>query len=79
AQFYNEYDKNLTKALENVTKAVEANDKAFWIWIYKAKIQKELGDNAGALESSKRSMELAKEAKNDDYIKINEDFQKSLK
>lgn len=79
AQFYNEYDKNLTKALENVTKAIEANDKAFWIWIYKARIQKEMGDNGGALESSKRSMELAKEAKNDDYVKINEDFQKSLK
>ena len=79
AQFYNEYDKNLAKALENCSKAIEANDKAYWMWIYKAKIQKELGDNAGALESSKKSMELAKEAKNDDYVKINQDFQKSLK
>lgn len=79
AQFYNEYDKNLPKALENVTKAIESNDKAFWMWIYKAKIQKEMGDKAGALESSKRSMQLAVEAKNDDYQKINQDFQKSLK
>ena len=79
AQFYNEYDKNLPKALENATKAIEANDKAFWVWIYKAKIQKEMGDKAGALESSKRSMQLAVEAKNDDYQKINQDFQKSLK
>lgn len=79
AQFYNEYDKNLPKALENVNKELERNAKAFWIWIYKAKIQKEMGDTAGALESSKKSMELAKEAKNDDYVKINEDFQKGLK
>jgi tetratricopeptide (TPR) repeat protein len=79
AQFYNEYDKNLPKALENVTKAVEANDKAFWIWIYKARIQKEMGDMAGAMESSKKSLDLAKEAKNDDYIKLNEDLQKTLK
>lgn len=79
AQFYNEYDKNLPKALENVTKAIEANDKAFWIWIYKARIQKEMGDMAGAMESSKKSMDLAKEAKNDDYIKLNEDLQKTLK
>jgi tetratricopeptide (TPR) repeat protein len=79
AQFYNEYDKNLPKALENVGKALEANDKAFWIWIYKAKIQKEMGDNAGAMESSKKSLELATEAKNDDYIKINKDFQKGIK
>jgi len=79
AQFYNEYDTNLPKALDNVTKAIAENDKAYWMWIYKAKIQKELGDNAGALESSKKSLELAKEAKNDDYVKINVDFQKGLK
>ncbi len=79
AQFYNEYDKNLPKALENVTKAIEANEKAYWIWIYKAKIQKEMGDTAGAMASSKRSMELAKEDKNDDYVKLNQDLQKTLK
>jgi len=49
------------------------------MWIYKAKIQKEMGDNAGALESSKKSLALAQEAKNDDYVKINQDFQKTLK
>ena len=79
AQFYNEYDKNLPKALENVTKAIEENDKAFWIWIYKARIQKELGDMAGAMISSKKSLDLAKEAKNDDYVKLNQDLQKTLK
>jgi hypothetical protein len=79
AQFYNEYDKNLKLALENVTKAIEGNKEAFWMWIYKAKIQKEMGDNAGAMESSKRSMELAEAAKNDDYVKMNKELQKSLK
>jgi len=79
AQFYNEYDKNLPLALENCTKAIEANNKAYWMWIYKAKIQKETGDKAGALASSNKSLELAKEDKNDDYVKINVDFQKTLK
>ena len=79
AQFYNEYDKNLPMALENATRAIEANKEAFWMWIYKAKIQKEMGDNAGAMASSKKSMELAEAAKNDDYVKMNKDFQKSLK
>ncbi len=79
AQFYNEYDKNLPKALENATKAIEGNDKAYWMWIYKAKIQKEMGDNAGAMASSKKSLELAKEDKNDDYVKLNLDLQKTLK
>jgi hypothetical protein len=79
AQFYNEYDKNLPLALENTTKAIEANKTAFWMWIYKAKIQKEMGDKAGAMESSKKSLELAVAAKNDDYVKMNQDFQKTLK
>ena len=78
AQFYNEYDMNLAKALENCTKAIEGNDKAYWMWIYKAKIQKEMGDKDGALASSKRSWELAKEAKNEDYVKMNEDLQRKL-
>ncbi len=79
AQFYNEYDKNLPLALENVTNAIEGNKEAYWMWLYKAKIQKEMGDKAGAMESSKKSMELATAAKNDDYIKMNKDLQKTLK
>lgn len=79
AQFYNEYDKNLPVALGNVTKAIEENKEAFWMWIYKAKIQKDLGDMAGAMVSSKRSMELAAAAKNDDYVKMNKELQKTLK
>lgn len=79
AQYYNEYESNLTKALENCTKAFEANDKAYWILLYRAKIQKEMGDNAGAMLSSKKSLELAKEAKNADYIKMNEELQRKLK
>lgn len=79
AQFYKEYDNNLTKALENCTKAIEGNDKAYWIWLYKAKIQNEMGDDAGARVSSNRSLELARDAKNDDYIKMNMDLLKKLK
>lgn len=79
AQFYNEYDSNLPMALDNVTKAIGENDKAFWMWIYKAKIQKEMGDKTGAMASSQKSLELATEAKNDDYVKMNKDFQKTLK
>jgi hypothetical protein len=79
AQFYNEYDKNLPVALNNVTKAIDENKEAFWMWIYKAKIQKDMGDMAGAMESSKKSMQLAAAAKNDDYVKMNKELQKTLK
>ncbi len=79
AQFYNEFEKNSAKALEYASKAAEANPKAFWIFLYKARIQKEMGDKDGALESAKKSLELATEAKNDDYIKMNEELIKKLK
>ncbi len=78
AQFYNEYDMNKAKALEYCTKAAEASPKAFWIWLYKARIQKDMGDKAGAKESAGKSLELAREAKNDDYVKMNEELLKKL-
>lgn len=78
AQFYNEWDKNFTKALENVNKGIAENPKAFWMLLYKAKMQKEMGDMAGAKESAQQSLALAKEAKNDDYVKMNEELLKSL-
>lgn len=79
AQFYTEYDRDLNLALENVTEALKSQPEAFWIWLYKAKIQKDMGDKDGAMQSSEKSMELAKKFKNDDYIKMNKDLQKSLK
>jgi tetratricopeptide (TPR) repeat protein len=79
AQFYNEYEKNSAKALEYASKAVEANPKAFWMWLYKARIQKDMGDKAGALVSAQKSLELATAEKNDDYIKMNEELIKKLK
>ena len=79
AQFYNEYDNNKTKAIENCNKAVIDNPKAYWIYLYRAKLQKDVGDNNGAIASSKKSLELAKEEKNDDYIKMNEALLKELK
>ncbi|WP_301921721.1 DUF2911 domain-containing protein [Ferruginibacter sp.] len=79
AQFYFEYDKNLTRALENVTEATDENPKAFYMFLYKARIEKEMGKTAAAMETSKTSLALSKEAKNDDYIKMNKELQKELK
>ncbi|MFC4261956.1 DUF2911 domain-containing protein [Ferruginibacter yonginensis] len=79
AQFYNEYDNNPKKALEAINGAVEQNPKAFYMWIYKAKIEKAMGDKAAALASAQKSLALSKEAKNNDYVKMNEDLIKTLK
>ncbi len=79
AQFYNEYEIDLPKALTNVDKAIEANPTAYWMMLYKAKIQEKMGDFKGALITSQQSMEAAKKANNPDYIKSNTDFQKVVK
>lgn len=79
AQFYNEYDNNQAKALENIQNAVKDNPKAYWMWLYKAKLEKDMGDKAAARASSKISLALATTEKNDDYIKMNEELLKKLK
>ncbi len=78
AQFYQEYERNGNKALEYINKAVEGNPKAYYMWLYKAKIENDLGDKKAAMASSKKSLELSREAKNDDYIKMNLELQKKL-
>ena len=79
AQFYNEYDKNSAKALESIKSAVAQNPKAYYMWLYKAKIEKDMGDKKAAMASSKISLELARAEKNEDYVKMNEDLMKKLK
>jgi len=68
ANFYFDYDKNYTKALEYINKATAENPKAFFMFLQKAKIQKAMGDKAGAKASALKTIELAKEAKNADYV-----------
>jgi hypothetical protein len=69
ANFYYELDKDYNKALSNVNKAVEADPKAFYMFLLKAKIEKELGDKVAAKASAEKCIALATEAKNDDYIR----------
>ncbi len=78
ATFYYQWEKNLPKALENINKAVEENKTAFWMFMLKARIQKDMGDVADAKATAYKVTELAKAAKNDDYVKQASDlFKKS--
>ena len=72
ARYYFENGKDLKKALEWITEAVNQRPDAYWIILMKAKIQKELKDYDGAIATAKLSIEKAKADQNDDYVKMNE-------
>jgi Protein of unknown function (DUF2911). len=78
AVYYFETGKDLKKALEWINVAADANPNAFWITHQKAKIQKALGDKAGAKATATASLEAAKKQGNRDYQMMNEDLIKSL-
>jgi tetratricopeptide (TPR) repeat protein len=78
ANFYYEYDKDYNKALNCVTKAIEANPKAYWIYLLKARIEKELGDKVAAKQTATTCIELATAAKNNDYVRMANDLIKKL-
>jgi hypothetical protein len=59
-------------------KAVE-KDPAFYVVHLLAKIQAKSGDKAAAIETAKKSIELSKAAKNQDYVRLNEKLIASLK
>ncbi len=69
ANYYYENNKDMNKALEYVNKGIEQNPKAFWMYQLKAKIQAKLNDKKGSTATAEQVIVLAKEAKNDDYVK----------
>lgn len=79
AVYYLENGKDLNQALEWVNKAVEGMNSPYWALHQKARIQKALGDKAGALATANASLEAAKKAENRDYQGMNETLIKSLK
>jgi len=78
AGFYFDYDKNYSKALEFIDKATAENPTAFYMFLLKAKIQVSMGDKAGARASATKTIELAKAAKNEDYVNFGRKLLKSL-
>lgn len=79
AAYYADNGKDLNQAVIWFDKAIEQNPNAFWVHYQKAKALAKLGKKAEAMAASTKSMQLAKEAKNDDYVALNEKLQKELK
>jgi len=74
ASYYYENNKDLNQALIWVNKAVEQNPKAFWVTMLKARIELKLNDKKAAIATAEKTVALATEAKNDDYVKMGNDL-----
>ena len=80
AVYYLNSGKELDKALSWMDKAIamrkaESKDgkEPFWMMRQKSLIHAKLGDKKNAIKAAKRSLELAEEAGNADYVKMNKD------
>jgi len=71
AAYYVENGKDLNQALSWYDKALEQNPSAFWLYYQKANCLAKMGKKADAIATAKKSIELAKTAKNDDYVALN--------
>lgn len=79
AMYYMENGKDLNQALAWLNKAIEQSPNAFFIYHQKANVLARLGKKDEAKATAQKSMELAKEAKNDDYVELNKKLLDSLK
>lgn len=72
AQYYYNNNKDIEQALKWVIEAEKADMKAPWYKYWKAKILLKKGDKAGAIETAKQGVELAKAVNNQEYVNLNE-------
>jgi len=72
ARYYRESGKDLTTALDWMNKSLEMNGEKFWTLRQKSLLLADMGKTKEAIDVAKKSMSLAKEAGNTDYIKMNE-------
>lgn len=76
SQYLYQTNNDLIKSLEWINKAIDLNKEPevpFWYYRLKSLILFKLGDKKSAIENAKISLEGAKKANNQDYIKQNTD------
>lgn len=79
AVYYMDNGKDLKQALDWVTKAADGMGSPYWVLYQKARIQKALGDKAGATSTANASLDAAKKQNDAGYQRMNEDLIKTLK
>ncbi len=79
AAYYYDTNRDAKLALSWVTKAIDMDKKPqYWMWYLKAQLLAKNNMKAEAITTAKKAIELAKEAGNMDYVKLNEQLMASL-
>jgi hypothetical protein len=76
--YYLESGKDLNQAAAWLEKAAEQQPTAFWVHHQKAIALSKLGKKEDAKKAAQKSMELAKQQNNEDYVRLNEKLIASL-
>ncbi|MFN9710880.1 MAG: DUF2911 domain-containing protein, partial [Bacteroidota bacterium] len=79
AAYYIDNGKDLNQAVIWLDKSIENNPRAYWVYYRKAIALEKLGKKKEAMEASLKSMEIAKEEKDDTYVRNNQKLQERLK
>lgn len=79
AMYYMDNGKDLNQALLWFDKAIELNPNGFFIYHQKANALAKLGRKEEARATAQKSMDMAREQKNDDYVRLNEKLLATLK
>lgn len=75
AVYFKESNNNIKKAVSWINKSVamSGNKTPFWVYRQQSLILAKSGNKKAAIKAAKKSLEGAKKAKNNDYIKMNTD------
>jgi len=79
ALYYLNNGKDLNQAIVWFDKAIAQQPNGYWIYHQKANALAKLGKKDEAKATAQKSIELAREDKNDDYVRLNEKLLEQLK
>jgi tetratricopeptide (TPR) repeat protein len=72
ARYYQEEGIRLDEALSYLGKALQMNGETYYFYRVKALVEGDLGDYTAAIESAKKSIQLAEKENKDEFVRLNQ-------
>ncbi len=71
-QYYYDNNKDMNKALAWTLEAEKTDPKGPWYKLWEARIHLKMGDKAAAIAAAKEGINISKEIKDDEYLRLNQ-------